>query len=46
MSLGFFELFEQGIVTYSMGSMKLLGTDAAQTKWSALGNTDQDVLFI
>jgi hypothetical protein len=32
MSLGFFELVEQGIVAFSMGSMELLGTDAVQTK--------------
>jgi len=32
MSLGFFELVEQGIVIFSKGSMELLGTDAAQTK--------------
>jgi hypothetical protein len=32
MSLGFYELVEQGIVTFSMGSMEILGTDVAQTK--------------
>lgn len=29
-----------------MGGVELLGNDVAQTRWSALGYNDQDVLFI